>query len=98
MLRTLDSTVIRTALSASALASKYTAQMPSACPITGILVEFCMLLTSSLPPRGMTRSMYRSWASRDEISDLVATDWMKVGGMDVVSRARAINEDKRVAV
>lgn len=72
--------------------------MPSAWPMTGILVLFWILFTNSLPPLGMTRSIYRSWASRDEISDRVETDWMKVGGMDVEERASDMRLESNVAV
>lgn len=86
------------AVASSADSSMNTAQIPSAWPMTGILVLFCMLLTSSLPPRGMTKSMYLSWARRDDISDRDETDWINVGGIEVVSRAWAMSLESSVAV
>ena len=53
----LASTAICTALSRSALASTYTWQIPSAWPMTGILVLCMMYCTNSLLPRGMMRSI-----------------------------------------
>jgi hypothetical protein len=66
--------------------------------MTGIRVLFLMFVTSSFPPRGITRSMYLSWARREEISERVETDWMNVGGMEVVDRALAMRLDMSVAV
>jgi len=46
----------------------------------------------------MTKSIYRSWASKDEIASRVDTAWMNVFGIWVVESASAMREDRRVAV
>lgn len=55
---TFESTTTLTAVSSSADSSRYTEQIPSAWPITGIRVPCWILRTSALLPRGMTRSIY----------------------------------------
>lgn len=57
-----------------------------------------MLVTNSLPPRGMTRSMYLSCARRAEISERVETVCTNVDGIDVLASASAMIFDKSVAV
>jgi len=95
---TLDSTVTLTAFSSTVLSSRNTAQIPSACPMTGIRVASLILLTSSFPPRGITRSIYRSWARSEDISERVETDWIRFGGRCVRERAEVMRVDRRVEV
>ena len=57
-----------------------------------------MLRTSSFPPRGMTRSMYLSCASREDISEREETDWIKVDGREVDESALAMRDERSVAV
>ncbi len=42
--------------------------------------------------------MYRSCASSEETSLRVVTDWMNVGGKDVVARALEMSWERRLAV
>lgn len=74
--RTLESVTTLTAFANSALSSKKTVHSPSACPITGILLNRWIFDTSALLPRGITRSMYLSSSRREEISSRDWTVWM----------------------
>mmetsp|Transcript_147658 Transcript_147658/g.258161 ORF Transcript_147658/g.258161 Transcript_147658/m.258161 type:complete len:216 (-) Transcript_147658:702-1349(-) len=63
----------------SAALSTNTWQIPSACPITGILVDRWMLCTIALDPLGMTRSMWWSMFIKLATSSRLSTSWYACG-------------------
>ena len=78
------------AFSFSAFSSRYTEQSPSAWPMTGIRVLFCILRTRLLLPRGMTRSIYWSSPSKEATSVLVWIAWIYLSGSAVCDSPSAM--------